>query len=108
MTHKDEINNGWVVRYVTDATLDDLWQGGTICEQAYYRTGSEHHPHKIEMILPPKPLEIEGYVCDAKERKNKNCVARHNELDAADCCILAGLALMKELNCRPIVLIEKP
>ena len=107
--HQAEIDKGRVVRgYVCeDDSHRSGWNGGF--EVMREKNGMFTEP--ILLILPPKPLEIEGWVCDAKARKNKNCVARHNEIDANDCCLSAsrsvGRALMEEVNCRKVVLVEK-
>lgn len=96
--YSEEIERGRVVRgYMVDAafrsTVPSIRLNGPV--------GEYNQP--VLLILPPQPLEIQGYVCDIISGGNEEMVLCKDDTT----CNREGDEL-KEVNCRPVTLIEKP
>lgn len=105
--HQDEIDKGRVVEaWMTKEGAENMLSGDAVYPHISPDKGGDID-QRVFLILPPKPLEITGWVCDAIKRQGKSCSPRHKEFDIADCCIQASKGIMEELNCRPVILVEK-
>ena len=96
MNYDKEIEQGRVVDcWTSEEGLDRLRAGA-----GAYVYFEDSWPHKIKVILPPKPLEIEGYWCDKKTKDSGCCISYHR-------CV-ANLNQEEQLDhgCRRVKLVE--
>jgi len=98
--HQKEIDRGRIVRGYMSVSGVEAFRNNEITSRTI---GTDRHHEIITpgqpvlIILPPQPLEIQGYVCSLMGDNAPVCLTQ-----------FCGAPHKEQANCRPVTLIEKP
>ena len=102
--HQAEIDRGRVVRGYASQNVVSAWDKPDLCSTNFSPQHSAAFDVPILIVLPPKPLEIEGWVCDGWPPQEP--------VESAFClstkgCLNECQSERDAVNCRKVVLVEK-